>query len=370
MFQREKWVTRYSRRGIPYQFIEAVVPRIPDEMLDCVVYLYPSEAAAEDGKQMGGSGFIIGIPIPYVQPANFHLLCVVTNKHVVDNGSMVVRINTLAGSIDIVALDNAEWFFHPDGDDIAICPIGLNNKFHKCKFLHPNSFLRKEIIEMFDIGPGDDVFIVGRFINREGKQKNIPSVRFGNIAQMPGEPIVSDEGFKQESFLVEAKSISGFSGSPVFVQLIPEPPSVPEYPPNLKYLQPEPPTKRPQFNFKAGPWLMGIDFCHILSKDRIYSDATSKPLNQDWHIRSNTGMMGVIPTWKMMEVVDGAQMKKVRESLEQHVKKLQADSYAALDSASVSKPAPPETDANPNHLEDFTRLVDVAARKRPQGDQT
>ena len=25
---------------------------------------------------------------------------------------------------------------------------------------------------------------------------------------------------------------------------------------------------------------------------------------------------------------------------------------------------------NPNHLEDFTRLVDVAARKRPQGDQT
>ena len=27
-------------------------------------------------------------------------------------------------------------------------------------------------------------------------------------------------------------------------------------------------------------------------------------------------------------------------------------------------------DANPNHLKDFTRLVDVAARKRPQGDQT
>ena len=29
-----------------------------------------------------------------------------------------------------------------------------------------------------------------------------------------------------------------------------------------------------------------------------------------------------------------------------------------------------DDDANPSHLEDFTRLVDVAARKRPQGDQT
>jgi len=29
-----------------------------------------------------------------------------------------------------------------------------------------------------------------------------------------------------------------------------------------------------------------------------------------------------------------------------------------------------DDDANPNHLADFTRLVDAAPRKRPQGDQT
>lgn len=33
----------------------------------------------------------------------------------------------------------------------------------------------------------------------------------------------------------------------------------------------------------------------------------------------------------------------------------------------TEKPASAD-DANPNHLADFTRLVDVAARKRTQGD--
>jgi hypothetical protein len=87
---------------------------------------------------------------------------------------------------------------------------------------------------MFDIGPGDDVFVVGRFINREGKQKNIPSVRFGNIAQMPGEPLFLDDGKELECFLIEGRSISGFSGSPVFIHISPEAPEFPEFPPNLK----------------------------------------------------------------------------------------------------------------------------------------
>jgi hypothetical protein len=376
MFRVGKWVTRYSPRGIPYQFLEKSVPRIPDDFLECVVYLYPSEAAAEDGEQMGGSGFIIGVPIPYTQPAPFHLLCVVTNKHVINGGSMVVRVNTLSDSKATVALDHAEWFFHPDGDDIAICPIGMNYK-HKFKYLHPNCFLKQELIDMFDIGPGDDVFVVGRFINREGKQKNTPTVRFGNIAQMPGDPIILDDATEQESFLVEARSISGFSGSPVFVQIIPEAPEFPPFPESIKHLEPKPSTKRPKMDWKAGPFLMGIDFCHLYNKDSkdalIYSKTTGKPISEDWYVRSNTGMMGVIPTWRMMDVIDSPKMKALRGAFEDEVKKFTDTkiSQASLDSAaSADKSVPPASDANPNHLEDFKRLVDVAARKRPQGDQT
>ena len=242
------------------------MPRIPDSALESVVYLYPSEADAEDGVQIGGTGFLVVIPIPYVQPAFAHLHCVVTNAHVIDHGSMVVRLNTTDGAKTTIALDGAEWFRHPDGDDIAICPIGMDPKFHKFKSMHPNMFLTKEIMAMFDVGPGDEVFIVGRFINREGKQKNIPSVRFGNIAQMPGEPLILD-GKEQECFLIEGRSIPGFSGSPVFIQIVPEAPEFPEFPANLKQYEPKPSTNRPKMSHKAGPFLMGIDFCHLFNKD-------------------------------------------------------------------------------------------------------
>jgi len=340
------------------------VPRIPDEALESVVYLYPSEAAAEDGEQIGGTGFLIGIPIPYIQNAPAHLRCVVTNAHIVDAGSMVVRANTTDGAMTTIPLDGAEWFRHPEGDDIAICPIGLDNQRHKYKLIHPNMFLRKEIIAMLDIGPGDDVFIVGRFINREGKQKNMPSVRFGNIAQMPGDPLILEGGKEQECFLVEGRSIPGFSGAPVFVQIIPEPPNFPEFPPDLKQYEPKPPTNRPKMTFKAGPFLMGIDFCHLFNKDRVISDETGRPTN-DCHVRSNTGMMGVIPMWRIMDVIDNPKMKKLRDQLEQDVKKIRT-SQVNLDTA--GEVPPPANAVNPKHREDFNSLLDAAVKKPEQED--
>jgi hypothetical protein len=51
------WRTRVSPQGIPYSFVERRLPRIPDYALDSIVYLYPSEAAAEDGEQIGGTAF-------------------------------------------------------------------------------------------------------------------------------------------------------------------------------------------------------------------------------------------------------------------------------------------------------------------------
>ncbi len=176
MHQPTKWITHLSRRGIPYQVLERQVPRIPDNLLHCVVYLYPSKAAAEDGERTGGSGFLVGVHIPFEQPPKGFLICVVTNKHVIDRGSMVVRINTQDGSSDVIALDGQHWYLHPGGDDIAVCPIGLNHLHHKFNFITYNQFATREILEMFDVGPGDDAFIPGRFIGRDGRQKNTPTV--------------------------------------------------------------------------------------------------------------------------------------------------------------------------------------------------
>jgi hypothetical protein len=244
------------------------VPRIPDRLLDCVVYLYPSEAAAEDGERMGGSAFIIGLPI--ADDNRDCVTAIVTNKHVIERGNMVARLNRIDGKLDPIPLDGERWFTHPAGDDLAVCLVGLNKRVHKIEYLAPGEWCGEGRVEMLNIGPVDDCFIVGRFISRDGEEKNVPTVRFGNIAQMPGEPIVQDDGFKQESFLVEARSIPGYSGSPVFIQ-IPATPQKIKLPPHWpEHLKNDIHTKlygqaggerRASLPVPVGPWLLGIDYC-------------------------------------------------------------------------------------------------------------
>jgi hypothetical protein len=73
-----------------------------------------------------------------------------------------------------------------------------------------------------NVGPGDEVYFMGRFIAHDGKQRNTPIVRFGSIAMMPREPVhQTQRAFDQESFLIEARSLSGFSGSPVMLYIPP-----------------------------------------------------------------------------------------------------------------------------------------------------
>jgi hypothetical protein len=290
---------------------------------------------------------------------------------------MVARLNRIDGKLDPIPLDGERWFTHPAGDDLAVCLVGLNKRVHKFEYLAPGEWCGEGRVEMLNIGPGDDCFIVGRFISRDGKEKNVPTVRFGNIAQMPGEPIVQDDGFKQESFLVEARSIPGYSGSPVFIQIPATPQKInlpPHWPEHLKnaihnklYGQ-SGGERRASLPVPVGPWLLGIDYCHLHGQDKIISKTTRKPLNDDWYVRSNAGMMGVIPVWKLIEILEGSEMKPVIEAAKaaERVRRKKTSDAVSLDVAEQS--GPPATDENPNHREDFERLLGKAAK--PQKEQS
>ena len=369
--ERSSWVTRYSSRGFPYQVWQPV-PWIDPELLDSTVYLYPSEADAEDGNRIGGSGFLVGTPVIARDRSRGSVICVVTNKHVVDSGNMVVRVNTTDGGRDIIPLDEMKWYRHPKGDDLAVCPIQLTAA-HRVRYIPVTMFLSKGVIDTFDIGPGDDVFIIGRFVNHEGRQRNIPSVRFGNVSQMPWEPIVID-GFPQESFLVEGRSIAGYSGSPVFLFLPSQ--SIPNLNPKIKEMAekgdlklPGVTAKRLNIPMQLGPWLLGIDYCHLRWDEPIWSKLTKKPVSDDWFIKSNTGMMGVVPAWKLLELLDGPDMKPIFDQAKKAAEEAaKNDSSVELDAADFSKAAPQSTDENPKAREDFTRLVGAAAQKQKPTD--
>lgn len=283
-----EWERRISHLGHPYWVWEKHMPRIDDEYLDCVIYLYPSVRDAEQGKRAGGSGFLVGIPSEIHKPGSY--IYAVTNSHVIKEGnSPVMRLNTWKGDMDILELDKNNWVHHPDGDDVAVCPIATSTKTYKYMVVHRDNFLTKNFIEKYRIGPGEDVFMVGRFITHEGKQRNMPVVRFGSIAMMPLEPIeqLGRGGFMQESFLVEVRSISGFSGSPVFV---------------YRHLSP--------VSLSFGPNLLGIDWGY----SEIYSGV---PIAQGGQF--NSGMTAVVPAWKLDELLNIGELVTMRDEIDKRI---------------------------------------------------
>jgi hypothetical protein len=228
-------------------------------------------------------------------PRNFPCLYFVTNKHVITGGSTTIRMKTKDGRNDILPTDERAWVFHPSGDDLAICQVFLDPRQYKFSYIDRTCFIDKSIVQSMNIGPGDEAFVVGRFINHEGKQQNTPSVRFGCVAQMPGEPVRQDTGFEQESFLVESRSIGGYSGSPVFVFI----PAASERQGVEDWIS--------KILLSHGPWLLGVDWGHINDWSPV-RNAVGEPINpgqpDNMQVRMNTGMMAVVPSWKLAELLD------------------------------------------------------------------
>jgi len=71
------------------------------------------------------------------------------------------------------------------------------------------------------IGIGEEIAVSGLFVSRTGNKRNIPIVRFGNLAAMPVEKLPDKKGLDYHAYLIEVRSIGGLSGSPVFAFLGP-----------------------------------------------------------------------------------------------------------------------------------------------------
>ncbi len=335
---------RCSSDGHVFYVWKPPVPRIEDQVLDCVIYLYPSVGQAAAGEQAGGTGFLVGMQSEANESRSY--LYAVTNSHVIREGeSPVIRLNTKDGNKAILELDQEQWVHHQDGDDIAVCPFALANPNHYAYRVIPRSmFLTKGLIEQHNVGAGDDVFMVGRFISHEGRQRNTPIVRFGNISMMPWEPITHERGIQQESFLLEMRSLSGFSGSPVFVDV------------------------------EVGGYLLGVDWAHMASYEKVkkVNPITGRLENvPEGHVvKSNSGQMAAVPAWKLQELLDQEELVAQRKRSDEQLARQAENSPAVLD---IRMPAP-ETDlpvnpANTFTKDDFEDALDRVSRREPPPDQ-
>ena len=281
------------------------MPRISDEYLECVVYLYPSIVDAEQGARIGGSGFVVSV-LARTFPGAFTY--VVTNHHIIENGHTTIRFNLKDGSSDVLETEENVWISHPSGDDLAVLPVQRGNKDAAWKHFPSTSFLTKETLERLSIGIGDDVFTVGRFVAHDGRQRNLPTARFGNIAQMPWEPIHDKRftrTFQQESFLIESRLIGGFSGSPVFVWRQPG-----SALPGQSLLEAYP--------LRIGPFLLGVTWGQMNDWWPV-CDSNGQPLGNGLQVRGNSGIMPVVPAWKLQELLNVPLLQQDRELREKAV---------------------------------------------------
>ena len=194
------------------------MPRIDPRILNCTFFLYPTKEDALAGRNFGGTGFLVSIPSA-VPDQNF--VVAVTNWHVACRGSSVLRLNTKQGGVEVLDAGPEDWSFDPRYD-IAVLPLSFEegDELERAQMKTSAFVTRDYLTHEKAIGPGEDVFMVGRFIDHDGGNVNLPTVRFGNISAMPT-LIMQENGKKAPAFILDMHSRSGYSGSPVFMYRTP-----------------------------------------------------------------------------------------------------------------------------------------------------
>jgi hypothetical protein len=324
------------------------MPRIRDDILDCVFYLYESLEDAQSGESSGGTGFFVGVESE-VFPNRVDTYAV-SCQHVVkpkdsSSSASVIRVNTTDGGFDVINLSRDDWrsfedIYDGEKHDIAIHEVGgLDDAFHIKGALLRSSFLSQVQMTEFRLGVGDDVFMVGRFIDHAGVQRNQPSVRFGNISMMSGEKLRHWEGYDEDSFVLDMRSLSGYSGSPVFV--------------NVSTPIGRGISEAPLFaHLRLNEWPSGEAFLGINWSQPPHSEYLKE---ENRYVKVYSGMTNVIPAWYIDRLLDWPEFKMRRQQND--------DEYAKkYKGKPIQKPTRATGEPKPYSEEDFERDLRKVSR--------
>jgi len=206
---------------VRYVFLEEgeTLAYVPNEIRRCVAFLGYRDANRIE-HVAGSACWIVDTRYGY-GPA-----CLITAAHVLDEisqygDSVSIRLNYKDGTARWMSVNLSRWERHPDKNvDVAFLriPIELEMDHAGCPTgMFATTKTAKE--DKKEIEVGDEVFFSGLFWQHHGSSHNIPIVRVGNIASLREEKVETQFG-PMDVYLVEARSIGGLSGSPVFMDVI------------------------------------------------------------------------------------------------------------------------------------------------------
>lgn len=335
-----------------YEWRGECLVRLRDDFRKSAVLIGTSAPGSDDDIVPWGSAFLVGAP-------DIGITYLVTAAHVVSDkmdAPFDVRFNVRGGGARNHKEEYPDWITHlsdntvdvavheiavPDWADVSHVPMVPN--------LAVGDRLRKK-----DIGPGCETYTVGLWKFMHGKRRNQTFVYTGHIGLMPEDEKVpvkpwlrkhGPDSIDVDAYLVESEPLDGASGAPVFVRRTLDTPITP-----TRIKRGSGPAL--EAHLEGSVWLLGLQ-----------SDAFVGRAGKDYEVLAGKivprGVNVVVPVERIMEVLDHPKLKASREAAKK------ADVAASTPVKTGQEPS--TKDENPQHEEDFNRLLDAAVKGRRSG---
>jgi len=304
--------------------------RVPEVVQKCVGYV--CEVTHQDSAGMSGdpqaTGFFVCVPFAAPQLASKRFGYFITAAHVAKGLSgrpIYFLVNKRGGGLATVEAWGDEWLGHPTdrSADVAAIPVGLNPEAD-LSCVATKHFIGQMDFANDSVNVGDEVFITGLFTEAVGQHRVLPIVRHGNLAMLPDEQIQTDMGYA-DVHLIEARSIGGVSGSPVFVRTVED---------KIR--------------------LLGLMHGHWDIKESELNDPS---ICQDRKHGVNLGIAIVVPAIKILETINSAEQLEWRAAME---KKQLRESVPGAD---LARPKDKDQQRQPFTKAEFDAALKKVSRK-------
>jgi hypothetical protein len=380
------------------------MPRLNLHFPNSVVFLYLTDPEKDVSASPEGTGFLVSAQ---EGPSGVTHVYVVTCHHVGPAASFV-RINTKDGASRVIDTEPGQWQFFEDSDDVAI--FDINDELsatddYVC--VDVSTFLTEKLLGALEIGPGEDSFMLGLFAPHPGTKRNLVAARFGNISLLASEEDTVKQGNQKyrPSHIVDMRSRSGFSGSPVFVYRTPSSDLRDEalYRKRTQGHRTYTLSQRDRDSRDFGDsvraqheledWIaetdngrniflrfLGMHSAQLREPLTVYKEAegdtglsVGEPVRVGDKLSVQSSMTVVVPAWRIWDLLHHdrfARQRNARTMREAKKDRMQVDPESTGGVVASSSAPTPAAEAEPDHREAFNRLVAKAATAKPKDDRT
>ena len=344
--QSEKITVRHGRFRVERGYDPSV--RIPDVLLKSVGFI--GEVSHRVGTEVYGdlhaTGFFVAITAKKMLG---HFVYFVTAKHVAEDlkdRDVYFLVNKKGGGV-LKMPPNSPWCCHPSDAtaDVAILSLAIDPRadiiaIPENEFVSAKDFEKDSRGVDAKYGIGDETITIGLFTEAPGTTRNFPIVRHGNVAMLPTEQIQTDLGYA-DVYLIEARSIGGMSGSPVWIR------------PSLLMVAKHEGAIIPT-NVVGPGKLLGLMHGHWAIKE---SEINNPKIVHDRQKGVNMGIAIVVPARKILETINQPGLMQRRSELEEKESKR---GIPGMDSAKARTKSP----GDPFTKADFEAALKKASRKK------